>query len=181
MANNKIPHPYFCVFMMLSACISCLQRLFRGCQSCLPPTFSSSSPGFLQKCGRGGGEIWEGESSQNLSLKTSSYTQHLTSRGSKNTADLSEKIENFYSHPWSINHYYLITSVCLFLLGNTFHWKFFLFLPKTAMLENNTKNWNNCIWLQISIMITKIIVNVLIFHILFLFTTSWLWTCGLRE
>ena len=45
------------------------------------------------------GEIWEGESSQNLSLKTSSYTQHLTSRGSKNTADLSEKIENFYSHP----------------------------------------------------------------------------------
>ena len=165
MANNKIPHPYFCVFMMLSACISCLQRLFRGCQSC---------------CGRGG-EIWEGESSQNLSLKTSSYTQHLTSRGSKITADLSEKIENFYSHPWSINHYYLITSACLFLLGNTFHWKFFLFLPKTAMLENNTKNWNNCIWLQISIMITKIIVNVLIFHILFLFTTSWLWTCGLRE
>ena len=49
--------------------------------------------------GGGGEEIWEGESSQNLSLKTSSYTQHLTSRGSKNTADLSEKIENFYSHP----------------------------------------------------------------------------------
>ena len=98
MANNKISHPYFCVFMMLSACISCLERLFRGCQNCLPPTFSSFTPGFLQKCG-GGREIWEGESSQNLSLKTSSYTQHLTSRGSKNTADLSEKIENFYSHP----------------------------------------------------------------------------------
>ena len=54
---------------------------------------------FFRSVVGGGGEIWEGESSQNLSLKTSSYTQHLTSRGSKNTADLSEKIENFYSHP----------------------------------------------------------------------------------
>ena len=54
---------------------------------------------FRSVVGGGGEEIWEGESSQNLSFKTSSYTQHLTSRGSKNTADLSEKIENFYSHP----------------------------------------------------------------------------------
>ena len=30
MANNKIPHPYFCVFMMLSACIPAYRGYFEA-------------------------------------------------------------------------------------------------------------------------------------------------------